>query len=146
MHVTVVGAGIVGCAIAYELASRGVMVRLLDPRGSGQGASRASAGMLAPYIEGHAGALRHLGLASLALYDNFIARVATDAGRRIEYRRTGTLQVARHDADVRQLEQDRAVLIELGAVHSYLDGDAVRRLEPALAEDVCAGIVIPSHG
>ncbi len=102
--------------------------------------------MLAPYIEGHAGALRHLGLASLALYDNFIARVATDAGRRIEYRRTGTLQVARHDADVQQLEQDRAVLIELGAVHSYLDGDAVRRLEPALAEDVCAGIVIPSHG
>jgi len=146
VHVTVVGAGIVGCAIAYELASRGVAVRLLDPRGSGQGASRASAGMLAPYIEGHAGALRRLGLASLDLYDGFIARVAADARRRIEYRRTGTLQVAYDDAEVERLERDRASLAELGAVHSYLDGDAVRRLEPRLADDIRAGLLIPTHG
>ena len=50
--------------------------------------------MLAPRIEGHSEALLRLGLNSLELYDSFITRVATDAQRRIEYRRSGTLQVA----------------------------------------------------
>ena len=34
------GAGVVGCAIAHELASRGARVRLVDPRGAGLGATQ----------------------------------------------------------------------------------------------------------
>ena len=97
MKVVVVGAGIVGHAVAYELASRGAEVRVVDPRGSGQGATRASAGVLAPYIEGHAAALLRLGLCSLDHYDSFVARVSRDAQSAIEYRRSGTLQIARND-------------------------------------------------
>ena len=33
MKVTIVGAGIVGSAVAYELASRGAQVSLIDERG-----------------------------------------------------------------------------------------------------------------
>jgi len=146
VKVTVVGAGIVGCAIAYELRARGAEVRLIDSRGSGQGATRASAGMLAPYIEGSSHALRRLGLSSLDLYDSFIARVAADAQRGIEYRRTGTLQVARDDAEARQLEIQGHALTAMGAACSYLEGDAVRRLEPSLAEHFCAGLLTPEHG
>jgi glycine oxidase len=146
VKVTVVGAGVVGCSIAYELAARGADVRLVDPRGSGQGATRASAGMLAPQIEGHSEALRRLGLSSLELYDSFIARVAADAECRIEYRRTGTLQVARNDTEARELEVDSGVLAGIGVECSYLQGAAVRRLEPSLAADLCAGLLIPQHG
>ena len=95
MKVTIVGAGIVGSTIAYELAARGVQVHLVDARGSGEGATRASAGVLAPYIEGHSADLLRLGLCSLDHYDSLIARVAADAQRPVEYRRSGTLQVAR---------------------------------------------------
>ena len=143
---TVVGAGVVGCAIAYELAARGTEVRLIDPRGTGQGASRASAGMLAPRIEGHSEALLRLGLGSLKLYNSFITRVSADAQRRIEYQRSGTLQVARTDDESRQLEKEAHALVDAGVPHSYLGGSALKSLEPALAEDVRSGLLIPEHG
>ena len=43
--VVVVGAGIIGCAIARELASRGLATTIVDPRPPGGGATQASAGM-----------------------------------------------------------------------------------------------------
>ena len=67
MNITVVGAGIVGSAIAHELASRGAGVRLIDSRGVARGATRASAGILAPQIEGHIPELRKLAACSLAM-------------------------------------------------------------------------------
>ena len=146
MNVTVVGAGIVGYAVAYELAARGAEVRLIDARASGQGATRASAGILAPYIEGHSGPLLQLGVCGLDQYDNFVARVAADAQRPIEYRRTGTLQVACSDDKAQELQEQGRALTAAGVAHSCLDGDAVRRLEPSLAADVCAGLLIPQHG
>ena len=51
--VIVVGGGIIGCAIAGELAARGARVRVFEARTVGGGATQASAGILAPYIEGH---------------------------------------------------------------------------------------------
>ena len=146
MNVIVVGAGIIGYAIAYELAARGAQVRLVDARGSGQGATRASAGVLAPYIEGHSGPLLQLGVCGLDHYDSFIARVVADAERPVEYRRSGTLQIARSDEEARQLEQTARVLTTSGVSHSSLDGDAARRLEPSLAEGLRAGLLVPQHG
>lgn len=43
--IVIVGAGIVGCAVAYELARRGASVEVVDMREAGQGATQASAGM-----------------------------------------------------------------------------------------------------
>ena len=50
--VAVIGAGIIGEAITYELVSRGASVTLIDSRGAGLGSTQASAGMLVPYLEG----------------------------------------------------------------------------------------------
>ena len=68
MNIIVVGAGVVGCAIGHALAARGADVRILDTRGVGRGATQASAGMLAPYIEGHEPVLLDMAVRSLALY------------------------------------------------------------------------------
>ena len=75
MNVTIVGAGVAGCSIAWELASRGAAVTVIDTRGVGKGATYASAGILAPRIEGHSPELLRLGLCSLGLYDGFIGRL-----------------------------------------------------------------------
>ena len=107
MKVTVVGAGIIGCAVAYELARRGARVHVVDPRTPGQGATRASAGILAPYIEGHVPSLLKLGVRSLALYDEFVQRVSADGGTDVEFARCGTLQVAVADAENMRLEDWR---------------------------------------
>src|SRR5438132_9366362 len=79
--IIVVGAGIVGCAVAYELARRGASVELVDERGVGMGATQASAGILAPYTEAdEASPLFDLTVRSLHLFDEFIERVSADSG------------------------------------------------------------------
>jgi glycine/D-amino acid oxidase-like deaminating enzyme len=105
VNVTIAGAGVVGCAIAHELAARGARVRVLDSRVPGGGATRASAGILAPYIEGHDRTLLALCLRSLAMYDGFRARVAADSGEDVEYERRGTLQIASTLDEANQLKR-----------------------------------------
>ena len=79
--VIVIGAGIIGCAVACELGRRGAAVRVLESRDVGRGATQASAGILAPFIEAHRpGPLRTLGAKSLELWDDFAARVRTAGG------------------------------------------------------------------
>jgi glycine oxidase len=147
VKVAVVGAGVIGYAVAFELSSRGAEVVLLDPAGAGQGATLASAGMLAPYIEGHSDDLLHLGLRSLDQYDGFLARVRADSGRAVESRRCGTLQIARSREEADALEDDAYRLAARGCVsHTFVDADEARRLEPALAADVIAGLIVPEHG
>jgi glycine oxidase len=144
--ITVVGAGVIGCAIAHELASRGALVRIIDPRGTGQGATRASAGILAPHIEGHLPGLLTLARRSLELYDDFVRRVEVDARQAIEYARTGTLQVALDAGEVAELCAAAHVLHEQKVEHSVLDGREARRLEPALSEEVVGALLVPAHG
>jgi glycine oxidase len=143
--IIVVGAGIIGCSIAYELASRGARVRVVDPRGVAEGASRASAGTLAPHIEGHASPLGALGLASLALYDDFVRRATLDSRQAVEYARTGTLQVAREASELAELASTARDLAAAGVPHDLLDPHNVRDLEGGLAR-VLGGLLIPEHG
>lgn len=91
--VVVVGSGIIGCAIARELAVRGVTCAVVDDRPIGGGATQASAGILAPHVEAHEGGpLLDLGVRSLERYDGWIAAVRAESGLDVEYRRIGTLE------------------------------------------------------
>ena len=79
--VIVIGGGIIGCVVARELARRGASVRLFEARTIGAGATQASAGILAPFIEGHdRGLLFDLGLRSLHMYDAFVRDVCDESG------------------------------------------------------------------
>src|SRR4051812_31038259 len=87
VKVIVIGAGVIGCAVAYKLASRRADVEVVDPRAIAAGATHASAGMLAPYSEGHHQQLLSLGVASLARYDAFVERLHGESHVRFEYER-----------------------------------------------------------
>ena len=146
MTIVIVGAGIVGWSIAYELASRGAGVRVVDARGTAQGATRASAGILAPYTDGHMPELRALGVRSLALYDEFVAAASADSGDAIEYERRGTLHVAVDPAEHRLLCNTASALREGGVAHTVLDASSARALEPHLSGDIVGGLHIHDHG
>lgn len=146
MTIIVVGAGVVGCAIAYELASRGASVRIVDTRAPGQGATRASAGMLAPYVEGHLPALRTLGVRSLALYDRFVDRVVEESGEPVEYERSGTLQVALDPGEREELIALARTLAEAGVGHAWFDAADARAFEPGLSERVAGALHVNGQG
>ena len=135
-----------GCAIAHELASRGARVQLIDPRGVGRGATRASAGILAPHIEGHIPELHRLAARSLSMYDDFIDRVEHDSNRSIEYSRNGTLQVALNDAEAAVLASDAQSLARNRIEYSLTNRDGARQMVPALSERVTSALLVPSHG
>jgi glycine oxidase len=146
VKVSIIGAGIVGCAIAHELASRGARVRVIDPRPPGHGATGASAGMLAPHIEGHAAALLGIGLQSLTLYDGFIQRVRCESGHAVEYERSGTLQVATNLDMADTLRRESARLTAAGVRNTLLRGAEAKAAEPSVGDDVAAGLLVPDHG
>lgn len=139
----IIGAGVVGCAIARELGARGVLSTVIDGRPVGGGATQASAGMLAPYVEAHdPGPLRALAVRSLDLYDDWIAAVTLESAVEIEYRRIGTLEIAfdpAHAADLRRHTRPAGVATE------WLDADAARLAHPALCA-IEGALMTPTHG
>ena len=79
--VVVVGAGLVGSAVAWELASRGAAVSVFDAREPGYGATQASAGMLAPFTEVRAsGPFESLCIEGLEVYDDQGHAVVAEKG------------------------------------------------------------------
>src|SRR6185436_9550171 len=103
---------------------------MLDPRGPGGGATGASAGILAPLIEGHSQALLRLGTCSVALWDDFVRRIQSESGLTIEYERSGTLQIALDETQAGDLLALARGLESAGVEHSVLDGRDAAALEP----------------
>jgi glycine oxidase len=143
----VVGAGVIGCAIAYELSQRGASVCVLDDRAPGMGATQASAGVLAPYIEAKEGSpLLTLTVRSLELFDEFVARAASDSGIAIAYDRTGTIDVALSEETLRHFQARVRTLREHGVAAEALDARNVREEEPHLTAGVMGGLLVRCHG
>ncbi|MGQ0737008.1 MAG: glycine oxidase ThiO [Acidobacteriota bacterium] len=145
--VLIIGAGVIGCACAHELAQAGVRVHVLEARGVGQGASQASAGVLAPYIEGHErGPLRDLGARSLDRYDDFIQRLRSVSDHPFEYERTGTLEVARTAEETAKLRQTSDRLRADGVDARWLDPQELMDEEPSVARGASGGLLVGFHG
>jgi glycine oxidase len=146
--IVVVGAGIVGCAIAYELARRGASVEIVDERHPvGMGATQASAGVLAPYIEAREGnPLLPLAVRSLQLFDEFVTRVSSTSGVEVPYQRTGTIDVAVDESEMRSLQTTADVLARRGVTAAIIDRAAAYAEEPQLADGVAGALVIEAHG
>ncbi|MCK0118096.1 glycine oxidase ThiO [Isoptericola sp. S6320L] len=142
--VVVVGAGIVGAAVAWRAVGAGLTVTLLDPR-PGDGATHAAAGMLAPVSESWFGesALARLGMAGLAAWPRFAADLRRATGLDTGLREAGTL-VAAYDADdVAQLRRWLALHAELGLEPTELTGTSARRREPLLGHRVAGAAWVP---
>ena len=141
--VIVIGAGIIGCSVSRELARRGCRVRMFEARTIGAGATQASAGILAPYIEAHdRGLLFDLGLRSLALYDAFVGEVSEESGLTVEYRRCGTLEVAMDAAAAARLQE----AAQHDSALQWLDPSAARGREAALGATIEGAALASVHG
>jgi glycine oxidase len=147
VNVIVIGAGVIGAASADALAAAGHHVHVLDMRGPGRGASQASAGVLAPFIEArHGDPWLDLCAESLGLYDAFIDELRKRSSRTVEYLRNGTLEVAVSPEDVTRLNELRMRLLERHIESEWFDGASAKTCEPALGGTALGALLIPSHG
>jgi glycine oxidase len=111
----VIGAGIVGGSIAWRLAQAGMSVTLLDAGELGGEASWAGAGMLAPGGEFTAQTpLARFALESLGLYPAFVQELESEARARIDYRRSGAVELACTEAEWHDLLERRTAQQSLG--------------------------------
>lgn len=147
MRVAIVGAGVIGAAVAEALAARGTQVAMFDMRAPGAGASQASAGVLCPYIEATPGsALLALGTRSLAMWDEFAAGLMARSGRTFDYQRRGTLEVALTESECAHLQVTAAWLAHQGIAHTFLEGPALHGCEASVSTEALAGLHVHDHG
>ena len=145
--VLVIGGGIVGLAVAWRAAERGLSVSLLERDATGRGASHVAAGMLAPVSEVEFGKggrrLLALGLRSAAMWPPFAAQLEAVAGMSVGLRQTGILFVARDEDEARELERQIALRDSLGLRSRRLRPSQARECEPALAPTIRLALELP---
>lgn len=145
--VAVIGAGIIGLSVAFELAGRGASVRVYDTREPAKAASWAAAGMLAPRTE-HLpdAALRELCESSLAAYPQFVEHVRAASGVDPHLRLDGILHTAYGEEAFAQLTAWHDRLETEGHGADLLSRDATLRLEPALGKHVTGALLVHGEG
>jgi glycine oxidase len=146
-HVIVIGAGIIGLAVAWRARQGGMRVTLLERAEAGDGTSRVAAGMLAPVSEvefGEAGARAlELGLRSAALWPAFASELEAVSGERVGLLSTGTLMVAGDADEARELERQISFRASLGLRARRVGATEARELEPALAPTIRLALELP---
>jgi glycine oxidase len=140
----VVGAGVIGLAVAWKAAAAGHRVTVFDPFPARGGASWVAGGMLAPVAEAWPGeeAALALGEESLRRWPAFADELRAqgfDCGLSAH----GTLVAAFDHADADALDVLARYLDGIGRRAERVTGRALRREEPGLGP-VRSGLLVPS--
>jgi glycine oxidase len=142
----VIGGGIIGGSITFELARHGLRVVLLDRQKPGREASWAAGGMLSPSPHLPEDVLLvPFARASSALYREFISAVETATGRTTGYGTDGALELFLGPDAEEKRDQVVANLDRLGMEARAISGDQARRLEPELGPSVRAAALLPDE-
>jgi glycine oxidase len=144
--IVIVGGGIMGGSIAFELAKRKLNVAVLDRQELMHEASWAAAGMLSPAPDCSAAIPAvPLGRASLAIYPRFVDAIEDASGMRTGFRTGGAVMVISHGNADEELSKLVALHRELGLACEPLQLDKARIMEPALGKDALAAAFLPEE-
>jgi glycine oxidase len=140
----VIGAGVIGCAIAWRLGQAGMSVIVVERGQAGAEASRAAGGMLAPFAEAERrGDFFNLAVAGLAIYADFARELKASSGIDVEYRDDGTLYLALNDDDEEDLERRWRWQCETGLNVKRLSAGCALKLEPLLNQELRFALKFP---
>ena len=144
--VIIAGGGLIGASIAFELACHGMKVAVFDAQEPGKEASWASAGMISPAPEGPGMIpLVAPGLASAALYPDFVRTVEALSGQKVGYRPKGILDVLLSGEAQHELSTRLALYHGLGIKAEAVSAEKSREWEPGITEDFVGAIYRPDE-
>lgn len=141
--VVIIGGGIIGCAIAYNLAKREVSTLVIDKAARvGTEASWAGAGILTSHASTHE-PYPTLCRASLALYPELAAELKAETEIDIEFIRSGTLSAIFNSDEAAGLIGLAERRVNRGFSAEVLTAEEARRLEPALSPAIEGAVLFP---
>jgi glycine oxidase len=144
--VAIIGSGIIGGSIAFELARHKLRVIVLDSKEPGREASWAAAGMLSPAPDSPDSILLvPLARASLELYPAFVGAVEEASGLKAGFRHNGALELLFAGDAERELSTLIALHHGLGLAAEPLRADDALELEPHVGRDVRAAALLPDE-
>lgn len=141
--VIIIGAGVIGCAIAYNLGKAGVKTLVIDKAdGVGREASWAGAGVLTSHAstrEPYPALCR----ASLALYPSLADELKASTRIDIEFIQSGTLSLFFDEEEKDGLIGLAERRIDRGFSAEVLTAEQVWEIEPAVSKSVVGGVRFP---
>lgn len=123
--VIVVGAGVIGCSIAYHLSKAGLKTALIDQGQVGTGASGANFGM----VQTNDVEIVHsipMAMASYARYDT----LEEELGMSIGFRRIGALRLLSSEEQWKASEERSKILTKAGIPYEFVSPERIKEIEP----------------
>ena len=142
----ILGGGIIGCALAEELARRGQRVQVLERGRVGAEASSAAAGILAAQMDiPKAGPFFDFCQAAHRLYPQWIRRIERRSGLTVGFHVDSILYLALTGPEDRQMATQAKWQRARGLAVERWSAAQVRRQEPAVDGRIRAGYVFPTE-
>ena len=138
--VVVIGAGVVGCSVAYYLAREGVNVTLLEREAIGSGASAHATGSLSLLgAEFSPGASFQIARASYAEFPKIVPELESATGMDLLYQRRPSLRLALDDEEA-DLIKDLMVWQQPRVQMRWIDAGEVQSIEPRLSTSIIGAV------
>jgi glycine oxidase len=128
----IVGGGVIGLSLAYELAGHGWRVRVIDSGQPGREASWAGAGILPPACPFADDPLEQLTALSNEMHRQWSAELLASTGVDSGYRRSGALYVARNATEAQRLDYFAGLAYARKIAAQRLTPNELDELEPSL--------------
>ncbi len=138
--ILIIGGGVIGLSIAYELAQAQRQVRLIDRGRVGREASWAGAGILPPAAtRKDVPAWERLQAMSYGLHESLSRKLLNETGIDNGFRICGGIHLARKPGEAAALRADMLKLADDGVAVRELSGGEIVQLEPSMAAAVARG-------
>ena len=145
--VVIVGGGVIGCSIAYQLAKRGIQSTLLERQRFACGASGATAGVVGPlwHVDPEHEAAFALGVRSLEMFPALSEELRQN-GIDPQFQQSGILKIAFTPDEVAELRSNLAWQGELGFDVTWLEPADILDQEPGINPQVQGGAYSSQEG
>ncbi len=138
--VVVIGAGVIGCSVAYYLAREGIKVALLERESFGSGSSAHATGFISLLgTEFTPGPSFQFGLESYREFPSLVAELEDATGMDLLYQRRPSLRLALEESE-EQLIKDLMTWQQEHVAMRWISSDDVHELEPRLTPSLIGAV------
>ena len=138
--VVVIGAGVIGCSVAYYLAREGIKVALLERESFGSGSSAHATGFISLLgTEFTPGPSFQFGLESYREFPSLVAELEDSTGMDLLYQRRPSLRLALEESE-EQLIKDLMTWQQEHVAMRWITSDDVHELEPRLTPSLIGAV------